>query len=141
MDTVRVVDTTTSYRYKVHFWMVGSHTPSSTKTVSTLDPQLAIELRPDNAECFGFSREHVQQRVIQLVPQGPHSRDVIIGDAEPIPGMYYIDGTVYDVKGLRQFSNSQDLILRMHFAGTDRMVKTRYGIFQPFYRADSVVRI
>lgn len=141
MDTARVVETTTSYRFKVHFWMVGSHTPSSTMPVGTLDPQLAVGLRPDNAECFGFSREIIQERVIQLVPRGPHSRDIIIGDAEPISGMYYIDGTVYDDKGLSQFSNSQELILRMHFSSADRMVRTRYGNFQPFNKADSVVRI
>ena len=141
METARVVETATSYRYKVHFWMVGNHTPSSSARVESLEPHLALRLRPENAECFGFSQELVQERVIQLIPRGPHSRDVIIGAAEPIPGMYYIDATVYDDKGLRKFSDAQELILRMHFSGADRMVRTRYGNFQPFFKADTVVHI
>ena len=141
MNTIKVIDTQTSYSYVVRFWVVGSETPGAPITVNGLDVQLAVGLRPDNAECFGFEQATVEERVIQLEPRGPHSRDFVIGTRTPIPGKHYIDGTVYDAKGLRKFSNSKELILRMHFAGTDRMVRTRYGNFQPFYAADSTVSI
>jgi hypothetical protein len=138
MANEKIIVLKTQYRYFVQFWVVGSEEPTSSRSIDAPTAEYALRMAPRGAECYAFSRVPIEIRVL-VSPSGEQEKVSHVLASEKIDGCVFIDGKTFDARGLRKFPERKYLSLLMSSNGTDRLVQTRFGSFQPFRPSDSIV--